>query len=117
MEDSLRSVVVGTMESIVKRANTLSEKFKDATISDDTLYDELTKTCLELTKYISYMEHHARTTQLLFWFSSLKTKAGVQTKQVVEEATDEERAAAMRAVEMAEPVGPGPMPLTMPGVQ
>jgi hypothetical protein len=113
MDDGVRKVVLDGMEQVNKKATVLSEKFKDATIPDDVLYDELTKTCLEFTKYVAYMEKRAQSAQMLFWLSSLRTKAGVPKAAAVE-ATDEERAAAMRAVEMAEPVGPPPMPLTMP---
>lgn len=110
MDDGLRALIVTTMENASKRALALAEKFKDASLSDDTLYDELTKTCLELNKYVSYSEKRASQAQLLFWVNSLKTKTGVPKPQPAD-ATDEEKAAMMRAIEMAEPTSTPPAPL------
>jgi len=116
MDERLREIVVSTMELIIKRANALEDLYKDATIPDEKLYDELTRSCLAFGQYITYIDKRAGEIKIERLIAALRLKEPTAKQQPVE-ATDEERAAAMRAVEMQEPTGMPPMPLNMPGVK
>jgi len=116
MDERLREIDVSTMELIIKRANALEDLYKDATIPDEKLYDELTRSCLAFGQYITYIDKRAGEIKIERLIAALRLKEPTAKQQPVE-ATDEERAAAMRAVEMQEPTGMPPMPLNMPGVK
>lgn len=116
MDERLRTAVVSTMELIIKSATALEELYKDATVPDDKLYDELTRRCLAFTQYTDYLKIRSSEIKLESLLASLRVKIAPAKQQPLD-ATDEERAAAMKAVEMQEPTGMPPMPLTMPGVK
>ena len=116
MDEGMRALVVSTMDNVIRRATALTEKYKDATIPDEKLYDELTRSCLAFGQYITYIDKRAGEIKIERLIAALRLKEPTAKQQPVE-ATDEERAAAMRAVEMQEPTGMPPMPLNMPGVK